>query len=129
VFFRGAFMFDVLNMKEMYFGNRRWLPSNVLQTVLNKHKQINDDPQWSDYYLEKGNYVKLDNLTLGYNMPLKSDYIRNLRFYLSAQNLLTITSYSGVDPEVSTAGLEPGIDDRGFFPRTRTITFGVNVGF
>lgn len=74
--------------------------------------------------------MKLDNLTLGYNFKLKTPYIRNLRIYATGRNLLTITGYSGVDPEIQDTGIEdPGIDKRDFYPSTRSIAFGLNIGF
>lgn len=129
VFFRGKFGFDILNTKELYFGNKKWLPNNLLKSALTKHNQLDDDPQYSDYYIEKGDFVKLDNLTLGYNFDLKTSYIRNLRLYVTGRNLVTITGYSGIDPELEDTGFETGVDARGFYPRTKTWTVGLNVGF
>lgn len=128
--FKGAFGFDILNTKEMYYGNPNFYPSNLLISVLDKHKGINDSPQFSDYYLEKGNYLKLSNLTVGYTFtPENIKYLRNIRVYLSGDNLLTFTKYTGIDPELTSNGFETGIDARDFYPRTRTFSFGVNVGF
>lgn len=127
---KGAFGFDILNTKEMYYGNPNFFPSNLLVSVLDKHKALNDSPQFSDYYLEKGNYIKLSNLTIGYTLtPEKIKYLRNVRVYLSGDNLLTFTKYTGIDPEITSCGFETGIDARTFYPRTRTFTFGVNIGF
>lgn len=127
--FRGKFGFDILNLKELYFGNKKWLPNNLLKSALTKHDQLDDDPQYSDYYIESGNFVKLDNLTLGYNVPLNSDYVSNLRFYLSGRNLFTITSYSGMDPELQDTGFEAGVDKRDYYPRTQSWSLGVNITF
>src|SRR5690606_29713563 len=66
IFFRGKFQFDILNTPQMYFANKKWLPNNVLEDAFTTHSQLNDDPQYSDYYLENGSFVKLDNVTLGY---------------------------------------------------------------
>jgi TonB-linked SusC/RagA family outer membrane protein len=127
--FRGKFGFDILNLKELYFGNKKWLPNNMLKTAVTKHNELNDDPQYSDYYLEKGDFVKLDNVTLGYNVPLKSDYVSNLRFYVTGRNILTLTGYSGVDPELQDTGFEAGVDKRDYYPRTQSWSIGVNVSF
>ena len=130
VFFRGMFMYDILNTKELYFGNKKWLPNNLLKSSITTHAQLNDDPQYSDYYIEKGDFVKLDNLTLGYTMPIKTNkYVRNARIYLTGRNLMTITSYSGIDPELQSTGFNTGVDGRGFYPRTKSFTVGLNVGF
>jgi len=127
--FRGKFGFDILNLHDVYFGNKKWLPNNVLESAITKHAELNDDPQYSDYYLEKGDFVKLDNLSLGYTLKPESLYIRNIRVYVSARNLFTITGYSGFDPELLDSGFQPGVQSRDFYPRTTTLTFGVNIGF
>ncbi|WP_236252916.1 SusC/RagA family TonB-linked outer membrane protein [Echinicola sp. 20G] len=129
LFFRGKFGFDILNTKDLYFGNKRWLPNNLLESAVTTHAELDDDPQYSDYYLEKGDFVKLDNLTLGYNFKLRSEYVRNLRVYATGRNLLTITGYSGIDPELQDVGFNTGIDGRGFYPRTKSFSLGVKVGF
>ncbi|WP_233522409.1 SusC/RagA family TonB-linked outer membrane protein [Chitinophaga silvatica] len=129
VFFRGKFGFQILNLQDMYFGNKKWAPNNMLDYVLGKNAKLNDNPAYSDYYLEKGDFVKLDNLTLGYNFQLKTKYIRNLRLYAAGRNIATITKYSGLDPELQDTALDSGIDSRGFYPRTRSYTIGLNIGF
>ncbi|MBC9795446.1 SusC/RagA family TonB-linked outer membrane protein [Sinomicrobium weinanense] len=129
IFFRGKFDFDILNTKDMYFGNKKWLPNNLLKSAVTTHDQLDDDPQYSDYYIEKGDFVKLDNITLGYNFDLKTKYIRNMRVYITGRNIATFTGYSGIDPELEDTGFEPGIDSRGFYPRTKSWTIGLNVGF
>ncbi len=130
VFFRGEFMYDILNMKPMYYANRTLLASyNQLQDLLDKYAHIDAAVQYSDYYLERGDYVKLDNLSVGYTFDLNNPNIRSLRVNATAQNVWTITGYSGLDPEVNTTGLTPGIDGRTFFPRTTVFTLGVNLGF
>lgn len=129
VFFRGKFKYDILNTADMFFGNQKWLPNNVLESAFTKHANIKDDPQYSDYYLENGSFVKLDNITLGYNFKLKTDYIRNLYVYVTGRNIATITSYSGLDPELQDTGFASGIDSRGFYPRTKSWSVGLNVGF
>ena len=129
-FFRGEFMYDILNMKPMYYANRTLLASyNQLESLLDEYAHINYPVQYSDYYLERGDYIKLDNLSLAYTFNLRNPNIRSLRVNATAQNLWTITGYSGLDPEVNTTGLEPGIDGRTFFPRTTAFSVGVNLGF
>ena len=79
---------------------------------------------------EHSNSLGLDNLTLGYTMPIKTNkYVRNARIYLTGRNLMTITSYSGIDPELQSTGFNTGVDGRGFYPRTKSFTVGLNVGF
>lgn len=85
---------------------------------------------FSSYYLEKGNFLKIDNVTLGYTFNFKNNkYVRNLRIYGNVTNLATITGYSGLTPDVNVTGLQAGIEKRGSYPTTRTFTFGVNFGF
>ncbi|PWV48258.1 SusC/RagA family TonB-linked outer membrane protein [Chitinophaga sp. S165] len=136
VFMRGRFGFDVLNTMEMLYGNKQSLPSNVLETAFTKHAKLNDSYQYSDYYLEKGAFVKLDEVTLGYNVPFKNKYIHNMRIYFTGGNLATITGYSGNDPDfIKDSGLNPGIDalnnsdQRTPYLSTRSFMFGLNVGF
>ncbi len=129
IFFRGKFKYDILNTADMFFGNQKWLPNNVFESAFTKHADIKQDPQYSDYYLENGSFVKLDNITLGYNFKLKTDYIKNLYVYATGRNIATFTGYTGLDPELQDTGFEAGIDSRGFYPRTRSWTIGLNVGF
>ena len=82
------------------------------------------------YYLENGNFLKLTNLTIGYNFPFKNNkYIKNVRAYLSGDNLFCITGYSGLDPELGINNpLDMGVDTTRY-PSSRTFTFGVNLQF
>lgn len=83
------------------------------------------------YYLENGDFVKLTNMTFGYNVPIKTNnYIKSIRAYVSGDNLFCITGYSGLDPELSNADpLAPGLDKRDKYPTIRSFTFGVNLSF
>ncbi|EDM35459.1 putative outer membrane protein [Pedobacter sp. BAL39] len=129
ILLRGKFSFDILNLQEIFYGNKSYLPNNVFNSAFNENGALNAAPQYSDYYLEKGNFVKLDNLTLGYNFKLKTSYVRNMRLYVSGRNILTITGYDGLDPELQDTGFETGVDSRGFYPRTRSWTAGLSIGF
>jgi len=129
---RGAFKFDVLNTKEIYYGNPNVFPSyNLLESALEKNKDLRDIPQYSSYYLEKGDYLKVSQLSIAYNIDMQKvyKYISSLRVYAAADNLYTFTGYSGIDPELASNGFTTGIDNRTFYPRTCTYTFGVNVCF
>ncbi|MFA6087789.1 SusC/RagA family TonB-linked outer membrane protein [Mucilaginibacter sp.] len=83
----------------------------------------------SDRYLESGSYLRLDNATLGYTIRPKVKAIKSIRLYLSGNNIFIITKYRGIDPEINIGGLTPGIDNRDFYPKTRTFSFGVNASF
>lgn len=128
VFLRGSFMFDILNITDMVYMNKVRFSDNFLKKALDQ--PINGSYAYSNYFLEKGDFVKLDNVTLGYTFNTsKIKYLRKARLYVSGQNLLTFTSYTGRDPDIEVNGLEPGIGTMNFYPRTRTFTVGVNVGF
>ncbi|RQO74492.1 SusC/RagA family TonB-linked outer membrane protein [Pedobacter sp. KBW06] len=129
VFIRGKFGFDILNLQDIFYGNKSYLPNNVFNSAFGKNNALKAAPQYSDYYLEKGDFVKLDNLTLGYNFKLNSTYIRNMRLFVSGRNILTMTGYSGLDPELQDTGFDTGVDSRGFYPRTRSWTAGFSIGF
>ncbi|MDR1865636.1 MAG: SusC/RagA family TonB-linked outer membrane protein [Bacteroidales bacterium] len=129
---KGAFKFDILNVKEIYYANPYTFPSNNLMlSALTKHKDIRDSPQYSDYYLEKGDYVKISNLTVAYrfNTGAIEPYVGSLKLFVSADNLYTFTGYSGIDPELTSSGFTTGIDPRSFYPRTRMFTLGLNASF
>ncbi|WP_184548392.1 SusC/RagA family TonB-linked outer membrane protein [Mucilaginibacter sp. FT3.2] len=83
----------------------------------------------SDRFLESGSYLRLDNATLGYTIKPHTQAIKSLRFYASGNNLFIITKYKGVDPEINMGGLTPGIDNNNFYPKTRTLSFGVTASF
>lgn len=86
--------------------------------------QFNGQELFSDYYLESSDFVRLDNMSLGYTVKLEK---LEMRFSATGSNLITITDYSGIDPEV-LVGLNSGIDNNSY-PRPRTYIFGVNVKF
>ncbi|MBL7968620.1 MAG: TonB-dependent receptor [Prolixibacteraceae bacterium] len=85
----------------------------------------------SDFFVHDGSFVRLRNITLGYTLPKSvTDYmkIKNIRFYVSAENLLTFTSYKGYDPEIGGGVFSNGID-HGIYPQARTVLGGVNITF
>ena len=125
---RGAFGFDIFNVQRLYYENKKQLPNNVLESALTS--PVNDDPFYSDYYIEKGDYLKIDNVAFGYNIPFKKKaIIQKARIYVSGSNLYTFTKYKGIDPELQIQGLAPGIDRRTSYPSTRIFTLGLNVIF
>ena len=132
---RGAFNFDIINEARMYYENsKNSRLENRLKSVNNKifgktmlSKEV--DPEFNSYYVEKGDYWKIDNVTLGYTLKNVGKYIKSIRLYGSILNALTITGYDGVDPEVSASGLNPGYDSRDQYPSIRSFTFGVGFKF
>ncbi len=129
VFLRGKFDYDILNTTALSYANKTW-SGNLLESTFTKYSQINDTYQYSDYYIEKGTYVKLDEVTLGYNFKLKNKFVNRLYIYATGQNLGTITGYTGSDPDyIQDTGTGPGVDNRSVYPSTRSFVFGVNIGF
>lgn len=132
---RGAFGFDIINEARMYYENpKNSRKENRLKSVdrnvfgkMPLSKEV--DPEFNSYYVEKGDYWKIDNITLGYTLQNPLKYIKSLRVYASVLNALTITGYDGVDPEVNAAGLNPGHDSRDQYPSIRSFSLGVNVKF
>ncbi len=147
---RGAFKFQVANLQRMMFENPTYVQYNVLKTAFDPvfgKTQLKSPLEFNSYYIENGDYWKIDNITLGYNFKNKTGikYIQSARIYASVLNALIITGYKGIDPEVSirngvstaqagvvqtpTSGLDPGMDSPYKYPTTRTFTIGLNVTF
>lgn len=132
---RGAFDYQILNFQRMFYENTGIMNYNRLKSsqdnvfgkvVLNKEMPL----EFNSYYIEDGDFWKIDNITLGYNFPKTGTrFIKSIRVYGSCSNALTITGYKGIDPEVNRVGLEPGNDIRDKYPTTRTFTLGANIVF
>lgn len=128
-FFRGVYGNDLLNFSKMSYATTQWLPgANVLQDALTIG--LSDNPKYSSFYIEDGSYLRLDNASFGYTFDVsRMRDIEKLRVYITGQNLFTITNYTGLDPEVEMSGLDPGVEGREYYPKSRTISVGVNVSF
>jgi hypothetical protein len=148
VFLQGSYGNDILNLTRRAGTSNSSLYENQLSEAANYWTPINtntDIPRpignsansnllISSRYLEDGSYIRIQNLTFGYSLP--QDFITKLkmsrlRIYGSAQNLYTLTNYSGYDPEIGSFNQNPllsGIDN-GRYPSPRTFTVGVNVEF
>ena len=113
----------------MSFATTQWLMgANVLQEALTNG--LKDSPVYSNYYIEDGSFLRLEYLNLGYTFKAESiKWIKNLRVYVTGQNLFKITKYKGLDPEVEMSGLNPGVEGRDYYPKSRTLMMGVNIGF
>lgn len=121
----GLFGQKVLNATAMMLNDPNRLTAyNVPDDFLGSG--IKSPPAYSSYWIEDASFFRIQNLTVGYTLPLRSK-ISKLRVYLMGENLAVFTKYSGVDPEVNLSGLDnPGIDRFNNYPRPRTISFGVN---
>jgi TonB-linked SusC/RagA family outer membrane protein len=138
-FFRGVVGHDLLNTFRAFYEVPSVINSYNVLSGAQDIQELTDAPKFSSYHVEDASFIKLDNATLGYTMDVSNLPISNLRFYIAGQNLITLTNYSGVDPEIRfedsgnenafESVLMPGIDRRNTWFRTRTITVGVNLGF
>jgi len=104
----------------------------VTQDVADSNEASGNGNGVSTRWLEKGDFIRLQNATLGYSLNTgNNEYIQSVRFTLTGQNLFTITGYSGQDPEVNVDKGIGGIPSRGIdytaFPRAKTVTLGLSV--
>ena len=130
VFFRGVVGNKVLNVTRWAYGPQASVSTNIfMKDAVGQNVKPMDKGHFIDSLLEDGSYIKLDNLTIGYNFKFRENkYIESLRVYLTGQNLFTITGYSGQDPEVNTTGVwDAGIDYPDFYPNVATVLLGVNI--
>ena len=134
IFIRGSFGQDALNYERLFREN--WQPflagSNILRSHLD-NPDYTGIQQYDSRHVEDASFVKLDNLSLGYNINLKKN--RKLRFYITGQNLFIITDYSGPDPEFaipSNFNTQTGASGNGnlaYYPYTRSYVVGLNFNF
>ncbi len=142
--FQGVQGVDVFNANKAYARNfygdyntttdifEAWTPENHTKNPRN----IGSDPNGnfsrpSSYFIEDGSYLKLRNIQIGYNVParvLTPVRLSGVRIFLNANNILTFTKYSGLDPEIAGSNISRGID-YGMYPQVRTVTGGLEVKF
>ena len=133
LFFRGAFGYDIFNIHDFYYGTRKFT-GNMLKKAYGKNFAISPTSPHAvtDYFLESGDYFKLDQITLGYtlNVP-QCRFLDRARIYGTVKNVFTITKFSGVDPSTyQVNGLTPGGQgSRSYFPSTRQFILGVQLDF
>ena len=135
----GAFGHKIYNGTSLTFNNLSLYPTyNILDGALDKRIY---DIKISDYYLENGNYVNIEYITLGYNIPVKKlkieKYLKSLRLAFSVNNVATITGYSGMTPLINSANVASkssvsgtlGVDDKLIYPLSRTYSLSLGVKF
>jgi len=147
--FQGVYGNEILNLSKRYIANMEGNINNTTDALnrfvstdnpgnglINRatRKQTGNNGTISTYHLENGSYLRLQNVTLGYNFPKKimnKLNMQNLRLFASGQNLLTFTKYSGYNPEVNNSNsnqLTGGLD-YGSYPLSKTYSIGLNVTF
>ena len=125
----GAFGHKIFNGTTLSFLNMSNFPDyNVLAEAPARNIV---DQNVTDYWLERGDYLNFDYLTLGWNTPVRNKYISSLRVSFSINNLATITSYSGLTPIINSYVVDNtlGIDDKRTYPPYRTYSIGVSIKF
>lgn len=128
LFFRGRFDYDILNLYQMYYGLQAETGINLLKDAYTRNGHIKSGKVITDYFLEKGDYFKLDNITLGWSPKMSGNIVKNLRVYGSVRNVFTLTGYSGLDPTtVGVTGLTPGYGSLSVYPITRSFTLGAQI--
>ena len=129
---RGAAGFDIFNVHDFYFGLQS-MTTNQLTTAYSKNAHITTGKNViTDYFIEPGDYLKIDNVTLGYTMNLNKKYIEKIRLFGTANNLYTFTKFTGVDPSTyEVNGLTPGTFGGGYnyYPSAFQFILGLQVSF
>ncbi len=139
LFFQGTQGNDIFNAQKWYTMNPalttaksrdilgHWYPGSDINDMYGLNAGSNSDNlRASEFFIEDGSYLRLKNLQLGYTFSSNQQWFSGIRIYFSAQNLLTFTSYSGLDPEIGGGTLSQGLD-YGTYPQTRAVSLGINV--
>ena len=130
--FRSALGYQIFNMRKYGMGLKGAGTDNVLRTAYTDYSNVESSGGIiSSYFLENGNYVKLDNVTIGYTYrPKKRELVESLRVYLTAKNVFTLTGYEGNDPSIVTStGITPGIDSNSAYPQATQLSLGITLRF
>ena len=133
LFFQGVFGNKIFNaMRAQYNGVALITQGkNVFREALTdqNYGDVNSQSP-SDRYIENGSFLRLSSMTLSYDFGKLNGWVENLSMYATCNNVFTLTSYKGSDPEVSLGGLTPGVDWRkDYYPHTRTFMVGMKVNF
>jgi iron complex outermembrane receptor protein len=141
-FFRGVWGHDLYNSYRGFYENgdasgNTW--NSVVTDKTPTNPLVTSEQTYNSSYVEDASFIRLDNLELGYNFKTNSKNLGSLRAYFAAQNLFTITGYTGIDPEARvndsendngfTSALSPGIERRSTYFQTRSFTMGVTLNF
>ena len=130
----GAFGHKIFNGTSLAYMNLSQFPTYNALAKAPESKIY--DQSISDYWLEKGNYLNIDYITLGYNIDCKKieKYVKNIRVTFSVNNVATITGYSGLSPMINSTTVDKdnndlGMDNKRFYPLSRTYSLGLSVNF
>lgn len=127
-FIRGVYGNDVLNFSKLTYETTQWLPgANVLASGLTT--PLRTSPIYTSLAIEKASFARVDNMNIAYSIYPNVLGINKFRFNFTIHNLFTLTKYKGVDPEVPMSGLDPGIEGRYYYPKSRTFVIGINASF
>ncbi len=133
LFFTGVFGNKIYNGSRANYSSPEMFANgkNVLKEFITDRPVTDNLPNYpSDRYLENGSYFRLSSLTIGYTFSKLGEWLQSLQLYATCNNVFTITSYTGLDPEVNMGGIDPGIDYRwSTYPHTRTIMVGTKINF
>ena len=136
-FIRGVFGHELVNTFSLFYETPSSISTwNVLESAL-EISNLTSPPTFSSFNVENASFVRFQNASLGYNVPLPDNSaVRRIHLSLSGNNLFTLTGYDGIDPEVSfvdpvtnDSPLAPGIERRNNWFTARSVTFGVNIDF
>lgn len=129
-FFRGVFGNKIMNVTRAdLFRPSTATINNIPVEAASESVADFNSYRYSSRFLESGNYLRMDNATLGYTFRQPGQSVKMLRLYTSVNNLFVITKYEGIDPEINQGGTAPGVDARNFYPKTRTFLIGVTASF
>ena len=133
MFFQGVLGNKIFNALRAQYNSVNLISQgkNVMKEALTEQKYGDVNAQYpSDRYLENGSYLRLSTLSLAYDFGKIGSWVNSLQLYATCNNVFTITSYKGTDPEVELGGLTPGIQWRdSYYPHTRTFMVGMKVNF
>jgi TonB-linked SusC/RagA family outer membrane protein len=124
--------FDIYNGIEILYGLKNVAQGNMTYDAITKNGHITGRPQACDYFLYDGSFLKLQNFTVGYTLPMKkyTGMLESIKIYVTGNDVLTFTKYPGLNPEVNITGWDTGVEKGGdIYPQTRTFTFGVQFNF
>lgn len=135
IMFRGAAGFDIMNWRLYSMGLQMSGSQNVLRTAYTDFVRVTKDANiLSSFYLERGDYLRIENITLGYTLPFAGNRDKNivdmLRVFVSVKTPYTFTAYTGADPStVYVNGLTPGVDSGSIYPSSMQCSLGVTLSF